>query len=161
MSGKPTDDELETYIADERTRVAGHRGTKTVIVMELEEVWSSKHRKRISDFEAEMEQKRLTHSLGLAVVVPNSLIRGAFTAFFWISAPKYPTKMVPRAVDAYDWVSRLLQENGLPAPERTNFERVAQGHWSARRSVPGKGMLPVNPTDEAPPAQTAHESGRS
>jgi hypothetical protein len=137
------------------------RGLPTVVVMELEEVWSSTQRKRIRDFEAEMEEKRLTHSLGLAVVVPNSLIRGAFTAFFWISAPKYPTKMVPRAVDAWEWVSELLKAAGLRPPSRGEFERVAQGHWPARQAVPGRGMVSLEASaNRAPePAEKIASNG--
>jgi hypothetical protein len=141
MSGKPTDEEIDIYIADQRRNVATYRGQKVVVVMELKEVWSSKHRKQIRDFEAEMEIARKTKPLGLAVVVPNGLIRGAFTAFFWIAAPSYPTKMVPRSADAWEWVSQILVSADLHPPTRADFERVATGPWPARHAVPGRGMI--------------------
>lgn len=145
MSGKPTDEEIEIYLIEERARARTVRNLRTVIVMELDEVWSSTQRKRVRDFEAEMEAQGMNQTLGLAVAVPNSLIRGAFTAFFWISAPQYPTKMVPRSVDAWPWVSERLRGAGLSAPSRADFERVATSVWTARQAIPGRGMVLLNP----------------
>ena len=141
LLGKPTDDELETYIEEQRVQLAKGPLPKVAMVMELKEVWTSRQRRMMRDFELEMQQKAGGQNVGMALVVPNSLIRGAFTAYFWLAPPDYPTKMVPSAVEASDWIRERLEEAGLPASSDPEFRRVATSYWPARRAVPGRGLI--------------------
>jgi len=149
LLGKPTDDELQVYMAAESARFERERDQRIVIVFELREVWTSTQRKMMRDWELEHVGKATHNALGMAMVVPNSVIRGAFTAYFWIAPPSYPTKMVASSVDAYDWVSERLQEAGLLSPTRDAFVRVATGRWAATQAVPGQGMVPISEADVA------------
>ena len=149
LLGKPTDDELRVYIAAETARFQRDRHLRMVIVFELKEVWSSTQRKMMRDWELEHVAKASHNALGMAMVVPNSVIRGAFTAYFWIAPPSYPTKMVATAIDGYDWVAERLQEAGLHAPSRDAYVRAATARWAATQAVPGKGMVPISEADLA------------
>src|SRR5690606_8759665 len=144
LLGKPTDDELKLYIATETARMEREPHGPMVIVLELKDVWSSAQRKMMRDWELEQVAKARYDALGMAMVVPSSVIRGAFTAYFWIAPPSYPTKMVATAVDAYEWVCERLEEAGLPAPNRDAYVSAATAYWPATQSVPGTGMVPLS-----------------
>lgn len=147
--GKPTDEELKVYIASETARFERDRHQRMVIVFELKEVWTSTQRKMMRDWELEHVAKASHNALGMAMVVPNSVIRGAFTAYFWIAPPSYPTKMVATAHDAFDWVTERLQEAGMPTPSRDAYVRSATARWAATQAVPGKGMVSISEADLA------------
>lgn len=149
LLGKPTDDELREYIAYEQAKVDREPNARMVLVLELKEVWSSTQRKMMRDFELENTSRAPGRALGMAMVVASSVIRGAFTAYFWIAPPSYPTKMVATGVDGYDWIVERLQESGMLTPTRDAFVRVATGRWPAMQAVPGRGMVPVSEADVA------------
>lgn len=132
LAGKPTDGEIQRYLDDERKRVARPAPSSAVTVLQITEVWTSTQRKMMRDFEAEVSARTKDQQLGLAIVVPNAVIRGAFTAYFWLAAPTYPTKMVPSAEAAYSFVFERLQEAGLSAPSENEYRVAAQGEWPAR-----------------------------
>jgi hypothetical protein len=144
FAGKPTDEELTVYIEDERARAQSPAQTSRVMVLRLTEMWTSTQRKRMSDFEREMTAGTKHKQLGLAMVATNSLIRGAFTAYFWLAAPAYPTKMVSSAEDAFDFVVERLQAEGLPIPTAEEFRRAATSEWKGRVARPGRGFVPLD-----------------
>jgi hypothetical protein len=142
--GKPSDDEVKVYLDNERDRYKRDRPMPSVAVLELLEVWTSSQRKMVKDFQDDTVDVRREMELGLAMVVPNAIIRGAFTAYHWLAPPSYPTAMVPRAVDAHDSISKWLKDAGRPVPDRASFVREALQTWPGKQAVPGRGMVPVS-----------------
>jgi|GEM_PF-3533685 len=149
LLGQPTDDEVRVYIAAENARLERERNVRMVLVLELKEVWTSMQRRMMRDFELENIKKAAHPGLGMVMVVPNSLIRGAFTAYYWLAPPSYPTKMVAAAADAYDWITERLDSVDLPKPTREKFLEAAQSHWNAMQVVPGRGMIPLSAAELA------------
>jgi hypothetical protein len=149
LLGQPTDDEVRVYIAAENARLERERHVRLVLVLELKEVWTSIQRRMMRDFELENMKKAPQPALGMVMVVPNSLIRGAFTAYYWLAPPSYPTKMVATALDGYDWIVERLEAVGLPKPTREKYAEAAQGHWTAAQAVPGRGMVPLTSAELA------------
>ncbi len=149
FEGKPTDEELEAYLQSEATRLGTERPSPVVTVLSLGSVWTSTQRKRMREFEAEVQDKTSGTQLGLAMVVPNSLVRGAFTAYLWLARPTYPTAMVATPAEAHSFVVERLRTVSLPIPDAAEFRRVAESVWSGRVARPGQGMVPLTATDSA------------
>ena len=144
LAGKPTDDELRAYIAFERRRIQ-RTHLPSVIVLSITEVWSSRQRRMMRDFELEsVALKRHAH-LGMAIVIPNAAIRGAFTAYYWLAPPDYPMKMIASTSDAYPFVATLLRARGVAAPDEDDFCEVAGSRWDSCIVEPGKGLRPISP----------------
>lgn len=143
LAGQPTDEELEAYLAFEAARIETSEAGGVVVVIQLEHVWTATQRKRMRSFELEYATKSRTKQLGLAMVVPNGLIRGAMTAYYWIAPPEYPTTTVPNAAAAYPFVLECLRDAQLPVPAEAEFERVATAQWPSCVVQPGAGMLPL------------------
>lgn len=140
LVGKPTDEDIEAYAEYELKRIDSDPHDERVLVLVLHEVWSSTQRKRMKDVEKEMMRRLKGRNLGMAMVVPNSLLRGTFTAYFWISPPAYPTRAVPTAAAAYDFVVERLRAETKPTPGKDNFVRVARSEW---RTVLGPEKTPA------------------
>lgn len=149
LLGQPTDDEVRVYIAAENARLERERHLRAVLVLELKEVWTSIQRRMMRDFELENTKKAPHAALGMVMVVSNSLIRGAFTAYYWLAPPSYPTKMVATALDAYDWIAERLDSVPLPKPTREKYVEAAQADWTATQAVPGRGMIPLSAAELA------------
>ena len=143
LSGKPTDEELEAYLAFEAGRVGSSASQDAVLILRLTDVWTATQRKRMRDFELEYAAKTTARQLGMAMVVPNALIRGAFTAYFWLAPAAYPTAAVPHAAAAYPFVTTCLQQAGLPVPAREEFELIANSEWRGQVVQPDGGLLPL------------------
>lgn len=143
LSGRPTDEELETYFDTERERWAGKREPE-VSILRLVDMWTATQRKSMKDFEDEMLGKMPFTPLGLVIVMPNRIARGAVTAYYWIATPAYPIKLVAHAKDAYDWAVERLQSAGRDVPTRDAFDAVANAEWPARVARPGVGFVPYD-----------------
>lgn len=140
LSGKPTDEDIETYAEYELKRIDSDPHDERVLILVLKEVWSSTQRKRMKDVEKELMRRLKGRNLGMAMVVPNSLLRGTFTAYFWISPPAYPTSAVPTAAAAYDFVVECLRAVDMPIPKKGDFVRVASSEW---RTMLGPRIIPA------------------
>jgi len=149
LEGKPTDEELEEYLQAEIQRVPRETQFDGVTVLALGHAWTSTQRKRMREFEQEVAAKTDLPQLGLAMVVPNSLIRGAFTAYFWIAPAAYPTTMVATPADAYTFICERLRAAALPVPDAQRFKAVALSQWSARVARPGEGLVPLDALETA------------
>lgn len=132
FEGKPTDAELEVHLDFERARLKEEPGTPRVLVVELRDAWTSAQRRRMRDFEENTFIETNVSALGMAMVVPNAVIRGAFAAYFWLSPPRYPTTAVASASEAYDFVTGCLSAVGAPLPGRERFVNAAKRVWKGR-----------------------------
>ena len=54
--------------------------------------------------------------IGLALVVPSSVIRIALNAVFWVSPLPHPYAVVSNFGEAYDWIEAALLKEGIPMP---------------------------------------------
>lgn len=142
LSGKPTDEELEVYFDYERTRIA-NGAQPGVTVLRLTDVWTATQRKSMKDLEDETLGKMKHVPLGVAMVLPNRLARGAITAYYWIMVPPYPVKTVAQATDAYDFAAERLREGGFDVPSQATFAEIAGAPWPARKARPGEGFVPL------------------
>lgn len=156
LTGKPTDADIETYAEYELKRIDSDPHDERVLVLALTEVWSSTQRKRMKEIETEMMRRLKGRNLGMAMVVPNALIRGTFTAYFWISPPAYPTSAVPSPAAAYDFVAQRLRAVAMPIPRRDEFERIAQSDW---KMVLGPGVIPAFPRNPKGPSTKDRAAG--
>ena len=146
FDGKPTDEELEVYLAAERQRLNSPEETQpAVTVLHLTDSWTAVQRKRMKDFEVEHATKTAVAQLALAMIVPNALVRGGLTAYFWLAPADYPTKMVAGLSEAYEFVASQLKEAGLPVPGHSEYLRHAKCEWEARVARPGVGLALYDP----------------
>jgi len=143
FSGKPTDEELQVYLDSERERLSAGRGERNVTVLHLTEAWTAIQRKNMQELEKEVIARSWPMQLALAMVIPNRLVRGGITAYFWIAPAPYATKMVAAATDAYDFVASQLEEAGRAVPSRERYVAEAEAEWSGRVATPGVGWVPL------------------
>lgn len=147
FEGKPSDEELATYLDYERALLSRRIGETRILVVGVGEAWTSEQRRKMRDFETEAIARTGRTPPGMVMVVKNSLIRGAITAYYWLAPATYPVKMVEKAEDACDWVLERLSQCRAPAPTREAFLREARMPWPARRAIPGVGL--VGTSDES------------
>ena len=55
-------------------------------------------------------------NIGSAIVIQNTIVRGAYTALRWISPQPAPTKAFPNVQDAARWCVRGIEEAGQIVP---------------------------------------------
>ncbi len=149
LAGRPTDEELEAYLDYEQTRVSAPGVENCVTVLYLTASWTSTQRKRMKEFELGMLETYGSSPLALALVVPNTFVRGGLTAYFWLAPAAYPTKMVATSSDAHEFVTEQLRARDLPTPSQAEFLRVATSHWRTRQAQPGRGLVVVDDLDTA------------
>ena len=73
-------------------------------------------RRRMKDFEDGRRQVIRERNIGSAIVLSNSLVRGAFTALRWISPQASPNKAFSNVRDAARWCIEGLEANGQQVP---------------------------------------------
>ena len=143
LIGKPTDADIEAYAEYELKRIDSDPHDERVLVLVLHEVWSSTQRKRMKDVEKEMMRRLKGRNLGMAMVVPNSLLRGTFTAYFWISPPAYPTRAVPTAAAALS-PARSALAAAQSRPMRA-LSASTESNFSSARMKPMNSTVSVRP----------------
>ena len=74
-------------------------------------------RKMFGEHLKRFEPHNLQWNTGSAIVVPNAFLRGLVTAVFWVSPPKFPTKLFSDVGEAEPWARRQLAEKlGVAMP---------------------------------------------
>lgn len=65
-------------------------------------------RRIVAEHERRVRPMALRWCAGLAVVIPNSLVRGFFTAVTWLAPLEYPHRIVETREEALAWARRQL-----------------------------------------------------
>lgn len=119
LRGRPTDAQMETYfVAFERIVARKRPFASLVDTTALEMVPTAAQRKRIADVQAEWVAKHGTEmGLGVAMVVQNTLIRGAITALHWLMPPPVPTQAFGDSASALQFLVDNMAKRGVPASE--------------------------------------------
>jgi hypothetical protein len=73
-------------------------------------------RRRMKEFEDGRRQVIRERNIGSAIVLSNSLVRGAFTALRWISPQASPNKAFSNVRDAARWCIEGIESNGQQVP---------------------------------------------
>ncbi len=73
-------------------------------------------RRRMKDFE-DSKRTIIGHkNIGSAIVLPNALVRGAYTALRWISPQPAPNKAFSNVQDAARWCVEGIEDDGQAVP---------------------------------------------
>ena len=73
-------------------------------------------RRRIKAFEDSRRSMAQKKNIGSAVIIQNTLVRGAYTALRWISPQPAPNKAFPNMVDAARWCVQGIESDGQIVP---------------------------------------------
>ena len=73
-------------------------------------------RRRMKDFEDGKRPIIARKNIGSAIVIQNSIIRGAFTALRWISPQPAPNKAFSEIREAAKWCIRGIEQDGQTPP---------------------------------------------
>jgi len=71
-------------------------------------------RRAIADWSKARDQELSAYSLGYAIIVPNTMIRGALTALTWLHKTASPEVFVPDAERALAWCVGALEKAYVP-----------------------------------------------
>jgi hypothetical protein len=82
----------------------------------LESVPGATLRRRMKDFEDSRRPIIREKNIGSAIVLSNSLVRGAFTALRWISPQPAPNKAFANVRDAARWCIEGIEADGQHVP---------------------------------------------
>ena len=112
-------------------RAAGKRGTKHVTMTDSSTVRSMPNatvRRFVAEQQAEVEALYGHLSIGSAVVVGSSVVRGALTAISWITPTKVPQIFTTTRIEALAQCIQWLEGERIAIPEdvrafRTRLER--------------------------------------
>ena len=118
---------------DEDVRL-GHRGIRSIYerttvpvawVVDASAVRSAPatQRRIVSEHERSVRAHAIQWCAGLAVVIPNSLVRGFFTAVTWLAPLSYPHQLFETRDEAMAWAREQLRR----AEERENRLRGRTG----------------------------------
>ena len=113
-----------------RRQPFAHLGDTT----KLRAVPSAAQRKRIADWQQEIEPLSGRFNVGSAMVIPNTLIRGALTAINWVNSPVSPQFHASSLVEGYDWCVAQLAAAGIEETDamRRFGESLRDGRQSGR-----------------------------
>lgn len=70
----------------------------------------AKQRKMFGEHLKRFEPHNVQWNTGSAIIVPNAWLRGLVTAVFWISPPKFPTKLFSESREAEKWAKSQLAD---------------------------------------------------
>ncbi|MEM8609174.1 MAG: hypothetical protein AAGF92_18880 [Myxococcota bacterium] len=73
-------------------------------------------RGRMKEFESKKHHIIVEKNLGTAIIVQNSLVRGAFTALRWMSPAPTENRAFPNIRDAAAWCVELIEADGQFPP---------------------------------------------
>lgn len=82
----------------------------------LEKVPDATLRRRMKEFEDSRRPIIREKNIGSAIVLSNSLVRGAYTALRWISPQPAPNKAFSNLRDAARWCIEGIEADGQQAP---------------------------------------------
>ena len=82
----------------------------------LEKVPDATLRRRMKEFEDSRRPIIREKNIGSAIVLSNSLVRGAYTALRWISPQPAPNKAFSNLRDAARWCIEGLESDGQEVP---------------------------------------------
>lgn len=109
-----TDEEILRFIDGQREMIG--RRTKHLLLCDARagHVAPATQRKMFGDWLKEAEEGTRRYTAGMAVVVDNSLIRGALTAVLWVVEPACPTKIVATMDDAITFLTECGERANIP-----------------------------------------------
>lgn len=82
----------------------------------IEQIPDATLRRRMKEFEDGRRAIIRDKNIGSAIVLSNSLVRGAYTALRWISPQPAPNKAFSNVRDAAQWCVRGIEEDGQELP---------------------------------------------
>lgn len=115
LNGHISDAHYEAYFADFERVVAQKRSFASMVdTTRLESVPSAAQRKRIADVQAGwMARHGADMGVGVALIVQNSLVRGAMTALHWLMPPPVPTQAFASEAQAIEYLVGCLEKRGV------------------------------------------------
>ena len=72
-------------------------------------------RRELAEWSKEFEPLMQQFTIGSAIVIQSTLIRGGLTALFWLAPPPYPQSVVASVREALDSVEKHYAASGRPA----------------------------------------------
>ncbi len=108
------------------------RRTPHVLMCDAREghVMPATQRKMFGDWLKEAEPATRRYTAGMAIIVDNSLIRGALTAVLWVVEPACPTKAVATWAEGADFLEECGRKVGL-ADVRATLEAAERPRRAA------------------------------
>lgn len=100
----------------EHVFAAPRRHALVVDTTPLENIPDATLRRRMKDFEDSRRPIIREKNIGSAIVLSNSLVRGAFTALRWISPQPAPNKAFSNVCDAARWCIEGIEADGQQVP---------------------------------------------
>lgn len=106
------------YLQDsyEQIFAAPNRHALIVDTSRIEKIPDATLRRRMKEFEDARRQIIRKKNIGSAVILSNSLVRGAYTALRWISPQPAPNKAFANVRDAARWCIEGIESDGQDAP---------------------------------------------
>jgi hypothetical protein len=100
----------------EHVFAAPRRHALVVDTTPLENIPDATLRRRMKEFEDSRRPIIREKNIGSAIVLSNSLVRGAFTALRWISPQPAPNKAFSNVRDAARWCIEGIEADGQEVP---------------------------------------------
>ena len=115
-------DEVNRFVQDQRDMLT--RGEPHALLCDGRNtlVFPPDQRKVMADWLQEAEPMNRAHTVCLAIVLSNPLVRGALTAVMWLREPACETRTFATISEAEQWCLSRLRVAGVPVPAT-----VAQG----------------------------------
>lgn len=123
-----SDAEIEEFFGEQRAMLA--RGERYVEMAQTDGVHMipPSQRRRMADFLRETDPLATQLCAGLAVVIPNAILRGGMTAIFWIFRPSYPIKAVASVAEGAAYLLEVAEASGLPLSRAAREFLSTGGH---------------------------------
>jgi len=115
-SGEASDSDFDSFFAAQRRLLARRIPYVQIADASTAKVMSSLQRRRTAAFSEETSADAARLCKGTAVVIKNSLVRGAMTAVLWLVKPQYPLVVVATFEEALDLAQRWAKEASLSIP---------------------------------------------
>jgi hypothetical protein len=114
----------EALLAEARSR-----GEKLFFVSDLthmRELTPASQRKATAQWVARTFELGRAASLGAAHVTPSTILRGLFTAVFWVNPPPTPAVFVATRAEAMLRAAEAFEAAGRPLPSRLQVSRTSR-----------------------------------
>lgn len=115
-SGEASDADFAEFFAAQRALLARRRPYVQIADASRAKVMSSLQRRKMAEFSDDTSAEAARLCKGTAVVISNSLVRGALTAVLWLVKPQYPLVVVATFDEAQACVHRWATDSGLVVP---------------------------------------------
>lgn len=128
--------ELERFMAIHDGLLARHELYVTLTdCTGITEIPSATVRKRIGDWNKRIEADIRRFNVATAIVLSNTLVRGALTALHWLAPPPQPTELVARPYDGARYLLTQLEKHDVrvtPAMQRYVDSLASAGATAVR-----------------------------